>query len=358
MRYHALPNMRYCRILGNHAPYCEILTFEAYTRAATMEDSINAFLKTGLVPCNRNIFRDYDFSIHNDAANGDRPTTCEHPHLGTSDRPETSGGSTNQKLISGDVEFLRYKQPINLRSRTGTVAIICWPIQGSWSIGIATELLIVYTKDTASNLDNVKRKITFCMYKKPKGVYVGLILSSNYAICPPECYENVREEFWPELNASEEIKRMSLCWRCEWKNGRTHKESARKTWQQQSSQNWDKLIIKADTNLRKMTDPQIERNKDEKKGRTFNQRSPCGNSHEELREKLEKIRYQNRKYPKNKKINNKAKTNETKKAMEKLFDANVDLSSNGYGPKWIVAVLKSPEPCDSLKKEVILILSF
>lgn len=69
---------------------------KAYTRAATMEASVNAFRKTGLVPCNRHIFRDHDFAIHSDAANGDRPTTSEHPPLGTPDRPGTSSGSANQ----------------------------------------------------------------------------------------------------------------------------------------------------------------------------------------------------------------------------------------------------------------------
>ena len=36
----------------------------AYTKPATMEASVNAFRKTGLVPCNRHIFRDNEFSIH------------------------------------------------------------------------------------------------------------------------------------------------------------------------------------------------------------------------------------------------------------------------------------------------------
>jgi hypothetical protein len=66
---------------------------KAYTRAATMETSVNAFRKTGLVPCNRHIFRDHDFAIHSDAANEDRPTTSEHPPLGTPDTPGTSSGS-------------------------------------------------------------------------------------------------------------------------------------------------------------------------------------------------------------------------------------------------------------------------
>ncbi|KAF5288875.1 hypothetical protein FQA39_LY03754 [Lamprigera yunnana] len=57
--------------------------------AATIEAS---------VPCN--IFRDHDFAIHSDAANSDRPTKCEHPSLGTLDRPETSSGSENQKTIT------------------------------------------------------------------------------------------------------------------------------------------------------------------------------------------------------------------------------------------------------------------
>ena len=36
----------------------------AYTKPATMEASVNAFRKTGLVPCNRHIFRNNEFSIH------------------------------------------------------------------------------------------------------------------------------------------------------------------------------------------------------------------------------------------------------------------------------------------------------
>jgi hypothetical protein len=36
----------------------------AYRRAATMEASVNSFIKTGLFPCNRHIFQDHKFACH------------------------------------------------------------------------------------------------------------------------------------------------------------------------------------------------------------------------------------------------------------------------------------------------------
>ena len=35
----------------------------AYRRAATMEASVNSFIKTGLFPCNRHIFQDHEFAF-------------------------------------------------------------------------------------------------------------------------------------------------------------------------------------------------------------------------------------------------------------------------------------------------------
>ena len=36
----------------------------AYRRAATKEASVNSFIKTGLFPCNRNIFEDHKFACN------------------------------------------------------------------------------------------------------------------------------------------------------------------------------------------------------------------------------------------------------------------------------------------------------
>jgi len=36
----------------------------AYRRVATMEASVNSFIKTGLFPCNRHIFQDHEFACH------------------------------------------------------------------------------------------------------------------------------------------------------------------------------------------------------------------------------------------------------------------------------------------------------
>jgi hypothetical protein len=36
----------------------------AYKRAATMEASVNSFIKTGLFPCNRHILQDHKFACH------------------------------------------------------------------------------------------------------------------------------------------------------------------------------------------------------------------------------------------------------------------------------------------------------
>jgi len=36
----------------------------AYKRAATMEVSVNSFIRTGLFPCNRHIFQDHKFACY------------------------------------------------------------------------------------------------------------------------------------------------------------------------------------------------------------------------------------------------------------------------------------------------------
>ncbi|VEN44176.1 unnamed protein product, partial [Callosobruchus maculatus] len=59
------------------SPYSIASIFgKAYNRAATMETSCSGFRKTGLVPLNRNIFRDYDFGVHTVTKN--QTATQEH----------------------------------------------------------------------------------------------------------------------------------------------------------------------------------------------------------------------------------------------------------------------------------------
>ena len=75
----------------------------AYTRAATMEASVNAFRKTGLVPCNRHIFRDHDFAIHQKVDS--RPANnggigSEFPIPGTSNSSGTNNRSSDQQAVS------------------------------------------------------------------------------------------------------------------------------------------------------------------------------------------------------------------------------------------------------------------
>lgn len=57
----------------------------AYQKAATMQNSINAFRKTGLIPCNRNIFSDIDFAIHNQAEGDDVLITRSENLVGPAD---------------------------------------------------------------------------------------------------------------------------------------------------------------------------------------------------------------------------------------------------------------------------------
>jgi hypothetical protein len=46
----------------------------AHRKAATMESSVNSFIKTGHFPCNRHIFQDYEFAYHGTDESQDKCT--------------------------------------------------------------------------------------------------------------------------------------------------------------------------------------------------------------------------------------------------------------------------------------------
>lgn len=70
--------------LSTVSPYAVAGIFgKAYNRAAALETSCNGFRKTGLVPLNRNIFRDHEFGVH------------EVEHI-TADHPPIQGHETEE----------------------------------------------------------------------------------------------------------------------------------------------------------------------------------------------------------------------------------------------------------------------
>ncbi|CAH1998862.1 unnamed protein product [Acanthoscelides obtectus] len=91
------------------SPYAISSIFcKAYNRAATMETSCNGFRKTGLVPINRNIFRDSDFSVHWVEDRIDTVDPCEVDHQGDDtaqqihENAATSADFTGDNLVNQD----------------------------------------------------------------------------------------------------------------------------------------------------------------------------------------------------------------------------------------------------------------
>ncbi|CAH1988994.1 unnamed protein product [Acanthoscelides obtectus] len=95
--------------LSTVSPYAISSIFcKAYNRAATMETSCNGFRKTGLVPINRNIFRDSDFSVHRVEDRIDTVDPCEVDHQGDDtaqqihENAATSADFTGDNLVNQD----------------------------------------------------------------------------------------------------------------------------------------------------------------------------------------------------------------------------------------------------------------
>jgi hypothetical protein len=83
---------------------------EAYQKAATMNNSINAFKKTGLFPCNRHVFGEEHFRIYDGSENSSPIIDC--PSAINDDEILSREANKENQNVSGNLSPIPGSQDI------------------------------------------------------------------------------------------------------------------------------------------------------------------------------------------------------------------------------------------------------